>query len=70
MSKDIKEAKRDKDLSNKMGWFALGVCVDYFIFKPARSLRTPLFFATGFVCGMVFEFGLENVVTYVRGLFA
>jgi hypothetical protein len=55
--------------SDKFGWLMLGMCVDYFIFRPVRFLRPLWYIGVGFAIGCVYSYGLGNIANFVKGLF-
>ena len=60
--KDIKKARRHDRLS----YLLLGVCLDYFIFRPATKLKPLLFVGIGVVIGMLSCWGIENIIKFIQ----
>ena len=50
-----------------LGYVMLGVCLDYFLFKPVRILQPIFYIVFGFVMGIVYTAGFEKIVAVVSG---
>jgi len=68
-SKEDKPKKVKMKRTDKLGYIGLGVCIDYFIFKPVRKLRPLWFISIGFALGAVYTYGIHHIINYVKALF-
>lgn len=62
------DENKKKKIQEHLGYIGLGVCIDYFIFRPVRKLRPLWFFAAGVVVGMIYSWGLDKIVSAVKGV--
>jgi hypothetical protein len=60
--RDIKKARRHDRLS----YLLLGVCLDYFLFRPATKLKPLIFVIIGVVIGTLSSWGIENIVKFIK----
>ena len=53
----IKSALKEKSAGMKdaLGFFALGIVTDYFVFKPVRFLAPMMYVMIGFGLGMLYK---------------
>lgn len=58
--------KKTSRLTDKAGYILLGVCIDYFFFKPVRALKPLWTFWVGFVFGLLCYVGIENIVSFLN----
>lgn len=56
----------DKKLRKYMGWVGLGICLDYFIFKPIRALRPLVLMAAGFFTGIFSVEAACRILDFVK----
>jgi hypothetical protein len=53
----------------KMGWFALGVVTDYFLFKPVRWISPAVVATIGFTIGLLYDrFIIDTILAAIRAL--
>jgi hypothetical protein len=50
-AKAVIKPKKASKVADNLGWIGLGICVDYFVFKPVRTLRPLLYIGIGYVIG-------------------
>jgi hypothetical protein len=58
----------NKRIQQKLGWIGLGVCLDYFIFRPIRLLRPLFTVALGFGISIFFIKTVERMVVFAKYL--
>jgi hypothetical protein len=62
-------AKKKTNKSDKVGYVMLGVAVDYFLFRPVRTLKPFWTFILGFVVGAIYTIGVEKIADVIRTVF-
>lgn len=57
-----------KKMTDKAGYVMLGVAVDYFIFKPVRTLKPLLTFWVGVVAGILWSIGMDTLMEIAQNI--
>jgi hypothetical protein len=52
-------------MQDKLGWLGLGICIDYFIFRPVRLVRPILLVSLGFALGIAYSNWFGHILTAI-----
>lgn len=62
------QIKKPSSENSRIGWLMLGIVIDYFIFRPVRSLRVLGYIVAGFILGFIYAQGLDRIAAFIKNL--